>query len=531
MEFRPSERYSGLSMAVGLEERQSRSGRHCQQQQQTFYVYPTPHSSAQDSSPCSSPRSPQPVDHFQQNPYSNPVFPQQAWSQRMQPYPHGDRDQHQNQSRSQNQRQNQDNSRHLKSNPNWPSPLPPFTASRAGGYPTFQSHTLAMNPIENYPSLPPPALSNHNIVIPKRNSSAHPVFISSPRSFSNSSGPGSSSSGTTLVSHSDPTTYRQGSCQQQHQQQEQQRLHWTSSTLEPTTNHPLGLNPPNPRFARAIDRHPSRDCIPESTTSSRRGSMHSDISVRSSEPLQPLQRDFSAGTMDSPRKPFSIKSANNYNNNSNTVFKYTKTAMTTLGANRRGNNLDLPEQKWNPARDSQNYDTKPRPSTSSVASSNNSKTVETTKKKKGRLLSRLGRICRGPQPYNPQKYKMTGMGRETQFSNERLYMHWIRFGILQGMIAVMLLSFGIGVASYIGVGAIVLAMLTLIYGTQLYHTRHLNMVNKRKDVKYFARTIPTLLTLGLMLLYGANFAVMMTYPMDTWNPPPWTKDDNFGHYF
>ncbi|KAF9990936.1 hypothetical protein BGZ75_008105 [Mortierella antarctica] len=128
---------------------------------------------------------------------------------------------------------------------------------------------------------------------------------------------------------------------------------------------------------------------------------------------------------------------------------------------------------------------------------------------------------------------MTSMGKMAQFSNERLYLHWIRFGVLQGSIAVLLLSFGIGVASYVGVGAIVLALLTLIYSTTLYHTRHMNMVNKRKDVKYFARAIPTLLTLGLLVLYGWNFVVIMTYPKETWIPPPWTQNDdaNFMNYF
>jgi len=93
-----------------------------------------------------------------------------------------------------------------------------------------------------------------------------------------------------------------------------------------------------------------------------------------------------------------------------------------------------------------------------------------------------------------------------QFSNERLYLHWLRFGVLQGGIAVMLLSFGIGVAAWVGVGTFVLASLTLIYATTLFHKRHLYMAAKRKDVKYFARTIPSLLTLGLIVLYGGNFA-------------------------
>ncbi|ORZ20861.1 hypothetical protein BCR41DRAFT_350406 [Lobosporangium transversale] len=101
---------------------------------------------------------------------------------------------------------------------------------------------------------------------------------------------------------------------------------------------------------------------------------------------------------------------------------------------------------------------------------------------------------------------MKRMGRLAQFNNERLYLHWIRLGVLQGGIAVTLLSFGLGVTSYVGVGALILALLTLIYATTLYHKRHLHLVHKRSDVKYFARTIPTFLTVGLILLYASNFA-------------------------
>ncbi|KAG0268140.1 hypothetical protein BGZ95_002593, partial [Linnemannia exigua] len=110
-----------------------------------------------------------------------------------------------------------------------------------------------------------------------------------------------------------------------------------------------------------------------------------------------------------------------------------------------------------------------------------------------------------PRKYHPEDYKIKGFGRVALFSNERLYLHWIRFGVLQASIGVMLLSFGIGVAAWVGVGTLILSLLTLIYGTQLFHKRHLFMVTKRKDVKYFARTIPTLLTFGLFILYSANF--------------------------
>ncbi|KAG0009496.1 hypothetical protein BGZ80_002338 [Entomortierella chlamydospora] len=50
---------------------------------------------------------------------------------------------------------------------------------------------------------------------------------------------------------------------------------------------------------------------------------------------------------------------------------------------------------------------------------------------------------------SPGNGKVAGTGRIAQFSNERLYLHWIRFGILQGSIAVTLLSFGDGVPAYI----------------------------------------------------------------------------------
>ncbi|KAF9152842.1 hypothetical protein BGX20_005054, partial [Mortierella sp. AD010] len=85
---------------------------------------------------------------------------------------------------------------------------------------------------------------------------------------------------------------------------------------------------------------------------------------------------------------------------------------------------------------------------------------------------------------SPGNGKVAGTGRIAQFSNERLYLHWIRFGILQGSIAVMLLSFGEGVPAYIGVAGIVLALLTLIYATTLFHLRHLYMITKRDDVDY-----------------------------------------------
>ncbi|KAF9190630.1 vacuolar transporter chaperone [Haplosporangium sp. Z 767] len=124
-------------------------------------------------------------------------------------------------------------------------------------------------------------------------------------------------------------------------------------------------------------------------------------------------------------------------------------------------------------------------------------------------------------------YKISGTGRTAQFSNERLYLHWIRFGILQGGIAVTLLSYGNEVGSWVGVGTLTLALLTLVYSTSLYHTRHIHMITKRKDVVYFAKTIPTLLCVGLILLYGGNFIVAMSMGDAAASRPPWTTDDPY----
>ncbi|ORZ04829.1 hypothetical protein BCR41DRAFT_362306, partial [Lobosporangium transversale] len=169
------------------------------------------------------------------------------------------------------------------------------------------------------------------------------------------------------------------------------------------------------------------------------------------------------------------------------------------------NPLDLPEDR-NRHRDDTDDDTESEtddhpkrgksPGNSNGSNEKNGPVLNKTRKN---IFSRLRRSR------TKVTYKVTGTGRYAQFSNERLYLHWIRFGILQGTIAVTLLSFGNNIVTSIGVGALILALTTLIYGTTLYHLRHLYMITKRKDVVYYARTIPTLLCLGLIAVYLANF--------------------------
>lgn len=75
----------------------------------------------------------------------------------------------------------------------------------------------------------------------------------------------------------------------------------------------------------------------------------------------------------------------------------------------------------------------------------------------------------------------------------------------------------------------VLAMITLIYATTLYHLRHLYMITKRDDIVYHQRTIPSLLAIALFLLYGSNFVLTMSIGDEARSPPPWTKNEEGFH--
>lgn len=207
-------------------------------------------------------------------------------------------------------------------------------------------------------------------------------------------------------------------------------------------------------------------------------------------------------------------------NRTNKTVKNTKAKTSDLSNNSNSKKKDNnPREHWS----RRSFDSGSARDTSSDDDDNNSVNSRTpsrkgatakhhhrqeeqpSKSKKNRPFSGLRRF-RVFAPYDPSNYKLKQFGRLARFNNERLYVHWIRFGILQGSIAVLLLSFGIGITTYVGVASLIMALMTLIYGTTLFHKRHLYLVQKRKDVKYFARTVPTLLTLGVFVIYAANFA-------------------------
>ncbi|KAI9233825.1 MAG: hypothetical protein BYD32DRAFT_464973 [Podila humilis] len=430
----------------------------------------------------------------------------------------------------------------------------------------------------NDPLPPPPALSNHNVVIPRRGSSSNifqnPPPLQSPVGSNHSSN--SYSHNSNPFTPTTPAGFNHPLDGRQQQQQQQPRF-----DFDLDRDLDLGLSPPHPTFAgqhrgrtpspspsssSTLQANPQRPSNNDSNNNYNNNNSNysnnsnpypqpsfsrpesvasfSNLSTHSNEPLNPpriLNKKMSAGTMSSSN---STRVGGSPLHN-----KYNMNKSNSRGAKFR-NHLDLPEDRsraFNPQGHGRNPADGPAPGMMDDIDLNDNNEEQRhrksamkpttgvmtpedlTPKPKKTLRSRLKRFS-STREHLSHNYKMVGGGKMAQFSNERLYLHWIRFGVLQSSIAVTLLSFGVGVAADIGVGALVLSLLTLTYATTLYHKRHLWMITKRQDVAYFSRTVPTLITAALFSLYLSNFILNMKYGSQS--PPPWTKNDvNIGHYF
>ncbi|KAH7055455.1 hypothetical protein BKA57DRAFT_376523, partial [Linnemannia elongata] len=90
------------------------------------------------------------------------------------------------------------------------------------------------------------------------------------------------------------------------------------------------------------------------------------------------------------------------------------------------------------------------------------------------------------------------------FSNERTYMHWIKFGLLLGSMALTLLSFGKSVGMQVGLFLVLVAMSTLVYATTIFHLRDRWMKQFRLDVLYYDRVGPSILFMALFVAFATN---------------------------
>ncbi|KAK3826915.1 MAG: hypothetical protein JOS17DRAFT_664119, partial [Linnemannia elongata] len=95
---------------------------------------------------------------------------------------------------------------------------------------------------------------------------------------------------------------------------------------------------------------------------------------------------------------------------------------------------------------------------------------------------------------------------KAQFSNERTLVHWIKFGILLGTMALTLCNFGrIGsLAFYIGSSMLLLAMTTLGYAILMFHYRDRSL-GRRLKVCYYDRKGPTIVCCVLIFACSINF--------------------------
>lgn len=97
------------------------------------------------------------------------------------------------------------------------------------------------------------------------------------------------------------------------------------------------------------------------------------------------------------------------------------------------------------------------------------------------------------------------------FSNERTYMHWIKFGLLLGSMALTLLSFGKSVGMQVGLFLVLVAMSTLVYATTIFHLRDRWMKQFRLDVLYYDRVGPSILFMALFVAFATNVARKLNF--------------------
>ncbi|KAF9383319.1 hypothetical protein CPC16_008970 [Podila verticillata] len=135
---------------------------------------------------------------------------------------------------------------------------------------------------------------------------------------------------------------------------------------------------------------------------------------------------------------------------------------------------------------------------------------------------------------------------KTLFSNERTFIHWIKFGMLLGALAMTLLNFSGQTAmtrrvdhdlivqaeiigQRVGVALMAICLLCLIYAACTFHWRHNGVAARKDDDRYFDRIGPTLLTLALLGTYSINviLTILVTSKLDSsYNPTVFYYNNN-----
>ncbi|KAL8675083.1 MAG: hypothetical protein Q9168_000566 [Polycauliona sp. 1 TL-2023] len=97
---------------------------------------------------------------------------------------------------------------------------------------------------------------------------------------------------------------------------------------------------------------------------------------------------------------------------------------------------------------------------------------------------------------------------KVHFAAERTFLSWLEFSIFIGAMAGTLLNFGGSASFAAALGFTILAIVSLIYSMVLYLWR-VEMIKRRRAVKYHDSWGPTALCLGLLAATITNFVVVM----------------------
>ncbi|KAF9977655.1 hypothetical protein BGZ73_005371 [Actinomortierella ambigua] len=104
---------------------------------------------------------------------------------------------------------------------------------------------------------------------------------------------------------------------------------------------------------------------------------------------------------------------------------------------------------------------------------------------------------------------------KSMFSNERIFLEWIKVAILLGTLSVTLLSFGNTKRSatpWIGLALIMCTLIIIIYSTTQFHVRMEWMLKQRDEEEgayFYDRLAPTVLTVLLVGIMGFNAYVVI----------------------
>ncbi|KAL8744038.1 MAG: hypothetical protein Q9190_003674 [Brigantiaea leucoxantha] len=149
----------------------------------------------------------------------------------------------------------------------------------------------------------------------------------------------------------------------------------------------------------------------------------------------------------------------------------------------------------------------PTPKPTSLPQSNNNNnaaTTATTTPLQGPIEAKRFKAPKGKRIHVPVRVEP-----KVYFAAERTFLSWLEFSIILGSIAATLLNFGDRISLSAACGFSLIACMALLYSLGLYFWR-VQMIRKRRAVRYHDWLGPSVLCMGLLGATVANFGLRVT---------------------